>query len=317
MDFVEEKTPSGIALKILLNRWHFLAFDKKGKTIYADADGRTQLHKVPLIIFLGKNISARNPFSLEYTLAKIRKKNIIIQYKDRRDNRIKYLFIPTDKKIDMIPVKIFPVDSIVSLVREVDKKLEPDYIVVDSTQSENDYVIIKSKLKTAEIIKIDSQNNYYIINSKRTENDHDEYEKSINLNMMSNNPVYLARVHLASMELSKVNQLLLDFDLNALDSEYIFTFISNILKNTDDPLVIKNQPMLQHLRDAFIFYMLLLQKKDDAVKEMIGRITSTREFAPYMTLIQKAKSIFPGREDQILYTDYENMLFNRKDELES
>ena len=50
----------------------------------------------------------------------------------------------------------------------------------------------------------------------------DDREKLLNLNMMSNNAVFLSRIHMRNMELSKINQLLLDFELTALDTEIHF-----------------------------------------------------------------------------------------------
>lgn len=312
MDFIEEKTPKRISLKIFFKSWNFLAYDKKGKSIYPDADERTQLYKVPLIILLSKNISIKIPFNQEYLLAKIRNNKIIIEYFDKRDKKGKYLFIETAKKIDLIPMRVIQVKSIVSLVRELDAKLEPDYIAVDNDQSQNDSIIIKSKFKTAEIINIDESNNQYFINMQRALLEED---KVTNLNMISANPVYLARIHLRQMDLSKINQLLLDFDLNALDAEYIYSFLESILLNEKDPVVIKNRALLQHLRNSFIFFMFLIQKKDVNIREMIQGITNIRDLTPYQTLIRKAKSMFPNREDQLLYTEYENMIMNRRDEL--
>lgn len=309
MDFIEEKTPRGISLKIFLDSWTFLAFDKKGKSIYPDAEERTQLYKVPVLILLSKNLYIKQPVQQDYKLAKIRDNNMIIEYRDRRDALTKYVFLKCEKNLDMIPVRIIQLESIASLVRELDAKLEPDYIAVDSDQPESDYVIIKSKFKTTEIINIDYLNNIYYINQKREET---AEEKEINLNMLSNNPVYLARIHLGQMDLSKVNQLLLDFDLGSLDAEYIYYFIVRMLERVKDPAVAKSTPMLKHLRDSFLFYMYLVQKNDEKIREMIDHIAEVKDMTPYQTLILKAKSMFPNREEQLLYTEYENMLMERR-----
>ena len=39
MNFVEEKTPSGKVIKILLDKWQFMAFDRKGKSIVNEEAG--------------------------------------------------------------------------------------------------------------------------------------------------------------------------------------------------------------------------------------------------------------------------------------
>jgi len=73
--------------------------------------------------------------------------------------------------------------------------------------------------------------------------------------------------------------------------------------------------MIQHLRDSFLFYMYLIQRKDANIREMIQGINSIRDLTPYQTLILKTKSMFPNREDQLLYTEYDNMIMNRREEL--
>jgi hypothetical protein len=140
-------------------------------------------------------------------------------------------------------------------------------------------------------------------------------ERIVNLNMMSSNPVFLSQIHLKSMDLSKINQLLLDFDLSALDTECILHFINSSLRREDDESVKANRAMLQDLAGYFQFYLNLLLRSDDSIRVMINEQTEVRKLAPFRTLISKVKSIFPNREEQMLYTEYENIVHERREEL--
>jgi hypothetical protein len=66
-----------------------------------------------------------------------------------------------------------------------------------------------------------------------------------------------------------------------------------------------------------MFYHSLLQRDEKAVKEMIDSITDVRKLTPYRTLVSKVKAMFPGLEDQKLYTIYENIVYDRMEELKS
>lgn len=313
MDYVEEKTPRGILIKILFKKWQFLAFDRKGKPVYTDQEGRSLVHKVPLIIFIGSTFGIVRDYEKKYLLLKIRNGSIIVPYIDNRDKMKKYFFIPTDKTIDMIPVQMLLVNNVAQLVRDVEIDMEPDHFVVDDGITSNDIIIIKSRYKVEDIIYIELVNNYFL--NERMDVIVDE--KQVNINTMSSNPVYLAQIHLRSMDLAKLNQLLLDFDITALDTEFIVYFLEDLLNNQkENPEVRLNRKMLEDLRDSFKFYLYLLQRSDHEIRDLINSRTNVKTLAPFGTMISKVKSIYPGNEEQLLYTEYENMIITKKEELQ-
>jgi len=310
MDFVEEKTPEGIQLKIIFNKWQFLAFNSKGSSIYADREGRSLLYNVPLIIFVGKNFVKRRDYDRDYSMLKIRKGAVILPYLSIKDNTKRYIFIQTDKELDMIPVRLLYVESVAAMIKEIDIKINPDFIIVDESISSNDIIIIKNRYRVDEVIHSEMAN-HLALAQKRSRNKTDG--GSINLNMLSSNPVFLASIHLKSMDLSKINQLLLDFELTPLDTEYILNFIEKCLaEEQEKSRETKNLEMLLELRDSFKFYFFLLQKSSDDIDRMINSITDLKRLTPFRTLISKVKSIYPGREEQLLYTEYENLLMEKK-----
>ena len=313
MDFIEEKTPEGLVIKIFLKKQQFLAFDRKGQSIYTDSEGRRLLHRVPLMITVGKSFKVIRDISKEFTLLKIRDGNILFSYRDLIDKKMKYVYLPTDTIIDLIPVKIHTVDTIEMMIRAFDASTEPDYILVDKTITDNDIVIIKGRYRVANLIRLEESNNYIIFERNRPPVDED---RIINLNMMSNNPVFLARFHLRSMDLSKINQLLLDFDISALEAEFISNFINVLLRHEDDDIIKKNKNMLLELEDSFKFYMYLLQRNDEDIRKVIDSRDSVKKLAPFSTLVSKVKSLYPGKEEQLQFTDYENIITDKIEELQ-
>ncbi len=320
MDYIEEKSPRGITIKVLTKKWNFLVFDQKGASIYSDDAGLKVLHRVNLVAFVGRNFQVKNTASQELSFLKVIKNRIVIPYVDMADSTRKYIFIDADGRLDMIPVRLKILNDIAQLVREIDGGTNPDYIVVDRNITKNDIIIIKNRLSNAHIIlagaekaEAEQAEKARGIDDATAERRATDVLKEVNINMMSNNPVFLARVHLREMNLSKMNQLLLDFDLTAGDAEYIKSFVNTMLAKEDaDPEIKKNKPRLEAIRDSLQFFIHLTNKDDTQIREMIASLTDSSMLASYSTLMAKAKILHPGTEDQLLFTDYENLLWEKK-----
>ncbi len=312
MNFIEERTPKGYVLKILFNKWQFMAFDRRGKSISPDKEGKTLLFPVPVIVFIGTSFAIKKDMHRDYTMLKVRNGVAVVPYQDLNDKKTKYFFLRTDIELDAVPFRVLVVHDVAQMVRDIDPSVKPDYVAVDDGITPNDVVVIKNRYRVGEIIYIELANNYFL--SERLQVS--DSDQSINLNMMSSNPVYLAAVHLRNMDLSKINQLLLDFEITALDTEYIMSFIQKALKSAGtDPTVEKNRPMLEDLLNSFRFYHSLLQKSEEDIKSMIDTVSDSRKLTPFRTLVSKVKSMFPGLEEQKLYTTYENYIFDKLEEL--
>jgi hypothetical protein len=314
MNFIEEKTPRGYLIKIIFDKWQYLVFDRRGKSIYVDKAQKSLLHQVPVVTFVGTIFAIVNEVHKEYMMLKIRDGVIVVPYLDLRDQKTKYIFLQTDKEFDAIPVRMMLTANVSQMVREIDTGVRPNYVIVDDGVTPNDVIIIKNRYKVEEIIYSELANNQFL--SERLQIP--ETERSVNINVLSTNPVFLARVHLRSMELSKINQLLLDFDITALDTEYILNFIQAAVESgTNDPAIEKNMPMLQDLLVSFGFYLNLLQKDEGAVRKMVDSITEKKRLTWFRTLVSKVKAMFPGAEEQKIYTVYENFLYDKLEQMKA
>ena len=309
MEFAEEKTPSKMTLKIMYKKGMFLLFNEKGEPVYADLDGRSLLHKTPRIVFIGTSFSVERDYDREYTLLKISEGKIILPYRDMIEKKRKYIFLETEIKTDIIPSEIKMVSGYSSMLRDIPADMGIDYIITDSTITDTEVAVVTSRYKPGKII----------INPAASPDSEQKQVKDIeytNINTMSDNPVFLALMHLKRMSLSNLNQLLLDFDISALDIQYIIHFIDDILENrVNEAEIKKNIKMLTDLKNAFTFYLALIQRDEETVKEKINSENDPRKLSPYQTLVSKVRSMNPGREDQLLFTEYENLVLERKEEI--
>ena len=93
IEYIEERTPSGITLKVMFKSWNFLAFDKNGRAIYSDYQRKKILHTIPVILFYGINFKIERNNDSFITFFKIVKGEIVIPYVDLKKSIRKYLFV--------------------------------------------------------------------------------------------------------------------------------------------------------------------------------------------------------------------------------
>lgn len=313
MDFVEEKTPAGYTLKVMFKTWKFLIFNNKGDSIPADPEGRSLLHKIPLIIFVGNIFTIERDYDREYTLLKIQNGKLILPYKNIVEKKRKYHFIPMEAEMDQIPVIIQHHRSYSSMLKDFTSGAEIDYLIVDGSISETELSVIISKYKPSKVINLTTT-----LSSDPVQADKEDDISSININTLSENPVFLAGMHLKKMALSNLNQLLLDFDISPLDTQYILFYIRKLLDSPSPGSELeKNRKTLQEINTSFEFYLALIQRDEESIKEIISLLHDHRKISPYRTLVSKVRSMNPGNEEQLLYTEYENMVLEREEELQS
>ena len=311
MNFIEEKTPAGYNLKILLNKSKFQVFNNRGESFSSDNEGRSLLHKIPTAAFVGNVfLIERNHFK-DYSLVKVKDEEIMLHYRDIVEKKRKLLFIDYKTFLDLIPIKMLVAKNYSHMLKNIPSDTEIDFLIVDESLTEIEVSVIASRYKPGKII------NVFTEKDKAPEFVPDEKTTGyISINTMSENPVFLASYHLKNMALSNLNQLLLDFDISALDIQFIIHFINDILENKkNDSEVIKNRAMLIDLKNAYEFYLALLVKDEDLIKEKLETETDYRKLSPYRTLISKIRSMSPEKEEQLLYTEFENLVFEKEENL--
>ena len=313
MDYTEEITPSGFTLKILFRKMKFLIFNRKGESYSADPEGRGLLHKIPTIVFLGNIFIVDRDYPKEYSLLKVRDNTIILPYRNIIEKKRKYLFIHYSTSIDMLPVNIIVVKSYSSMLKDVPADTDIDYLINDESISEIEISVIASRYRPGEIIKVNKDTA-----AAQQAADDEKASDYINVNTMSDNPVFLASYHLRNMALSNLNQLLLDFDISAFDTQFIIYLINDLLdKRKNDTIVFRNIEMLIDLLNAYEFYLALIVRDEKKIREKIDTEPDAKKLSPYRTLVSKVRSMFPGTEEQLLYTEYENLVLEREENLKS
>jgi hypothetical protein len=200
----------------------------------------------------------------------------------------------------------------------VESGSKPDYIIVDSTATRNDIIVIRNRCPLASVVLSEDERDVIEVQTAVQKDGTGSQEKravdilkDVNINMLSQNPVFLARVHLRRMDLTKVNQLLLDFDLKIIETQYIIGFLNTMLSKVDNSEELrKEQDKLATLRDSFQFYLHLMNKDTAEIEKMITNTELKQsDIATMSTLIAKVKPLFPDSDSQVVFTDFENKIW--------
>lgn len=81
--------------------------------------------------------------------------------------------------------------------------------------------------------------------------------------MYSENPVFLARIHLRNLELDKVKQLLFDFNLKGEDIIFIRTFLDVMIKNVNNKEELNtNKDKVRVLDEIFRLAVLIINHSE-------------------------------------------------------
>jgi len=314
MNFAEEKTPAGFTLKMMYSKMKFLVFNNKGESVFADKEGRTLLHRMPNIVFVGSTFEIERDYDREFFLLKVRNNHIVLPYRDIVEKKRKFIFINYFSTVDLIPAIITHIRGYSSMLKNIAPNIEIDYLIYDETITDIEISVLVSRYKPFELINASKKKSEIAAPETR------EIPKEldlVNINTMSDNALFLASFHLKNMALSNLNQLLLDFEIPAFDAQYIIHRINDILEGKSAEDLVINRSMLIDLKNSFEFYLALIERDEDKIKNILSAETDAKKLAPYRTLVSKVRAMNPGKEGQLLYTEYENMLIDRIEELKN
>ena len=309
--FLEENTPAGYTIKIMPSSWQFLVFDKQGNSVDIYGNSKKFTNNLPLLMFVGEKFKIKRDYLKEYYLLKVRNGNMIVPYIDRTNEKSCYTFVEMKVNIDVIPVRIICVPNISVMMKTIDAKITPDFTLVDDTLSASDIFIIQNRYRAETIINVD----------EKTEDvpdveDTDEYIFD-NLNMYSQNPVFLAAAHLRAMDISKLNQLLFDFQLTPVDLEGIIYYLNTYIKK--HKAIGRNTSvvtMFTRLKKRMDFHLLLLL--NDTGPDIISMIETEEDLNmlhSFKDLIVKVRLFTSGEQNKDILNNYEALLDKRYIEL--
>jgi hypothetical protein len=298
--YEERKTPAGFLVKVRLAKMTYVVFSESGPETPRGSKNKSIVVSVPRVAFLGNEFNLSHFRLNELSFVNVKAGKLVIPYQHGGTNEIKTIFVSTGSSCDILPVVVYHFKNKESLIKECENKDPFHFLIVDEEIPRTDMVTLKIRFPSMNILVIKKKissleskpGNIPMADSKVVDFNKVRATDVINqsnLNQYSQNPVFLARIHLRNMELDKVKQLLLDFKLNAQDVAFIRTFLEVMIRNEFNKTELKaNKDKLAALNEAFRLSTLILDGKvEDFEKELEEKKFSRDIAAMIYALLEK------------------------------
>ncbi|MDX1961155.1 MAG: hypothetical protein SFU98_21475 [Leptospiraceae bacterium] len=317
--YEERKTPAGYLVKVRLGKMTYVVFTPKGPEVPKGAKNNSIIVNVPRVVFLGEDFNLSHFRLGELTFVNVKTGKLVIPYQHGGSREIKTIFLNSGSESDILPVVIYHQNNVKDIAALAEKGIEFHHIVADEGLQRSDMVTLKIRFPTVNILILKKK--IATTQDPKTvlpENEKGEKQiidqdntgaalRAINtsLNMSSDNPVFLSRIHLRNMELDKVKQLLFDFDLTVEDVSFIRTFLDVMIRNEKKKEdLATNREKLVVLDEIFRLAEMIV-KRDETDFEIELEKGVQKEVA-YMVyaILEKYQENASTIEDEIMFWEW-------------
>ncbi len=327
--YEERKTPNGFLVKVRLEKSTYVVFTPKGPEVPKAAKSNSIIVPVPRVVFLGDDFNLTHFRLGELSFVNVKAGKLVIPYQHGGSRDIKSIFLNSGSESDILPVIIYHFNLVREISAATEKGIEIHHIVADEGLLKNDMVTLKIRFPTVNILilkkkinttvnttagkipvvgslltnpKIDALSSVVDADQARAA---DVASSTSNLNMFSENPVFLARVHLRNLELDKVKQLLFDFNLKHDDIIFIRTFLDVMVKNVNNkPELITNKEKVKVLDEIFRLAILIINHAESAFEIELEKGLSKDVAYMIYALLEKYQEQSKNIEEEIMLWEW-------------
>ncbi len=332
---IEHITDKDFIIKVRQNSHTFLIFKPDGNPERLDPqDPNKIINNLKSIVFVGANFFIRKAY-MGITFLPIKNNRIIVPYGHRQMDKEKAILLHTISSSDLYPMNVEQVSSEEDLYKELRLGRVPNFVVVDDSIQRRELVSIKQRvpksfvfvIKVHQEVKKNSKNEKIQFNRKKLLGEKFDASKlraidlvkqsDMSLDLYSDNPVFLARIFLRKMELSKMKSLLLEKSLTIQDNIYIQTFLDTMIINENNKEELRqNYKELVKLKNFCDFQMVILQESLDSLERIILEESDKESLNFYNYSIKRYKENAKNKDEEIKYWELEAVVKTRLAEIE-
>jgi len=326
---IEEKSPLGFHIKVRQHRNSFIIFKPDGNPERLNlANPNEIINPLKTIAFIGSGFDIRSHY-LGLAFLPVKNSRILIPYKHRRMNQEKAILIHTPSQSDLLPMRVEIIPDAVELMQLLKTGKIIHYLVVDDELPRPSVLQIKERMAKVYlfVIKISAFSTSKEPGKKlQGEKFDDDRVRATDLidsgnekiELLSQNPVFLARIFLRNLELAKVKSLFLEKSMKKEDTDFIKTFLEIMIRNDQKkPELQKAKKELEMLTSYVEMLSLMIEKRLEEVSEVILRENNRDKIIFYDYLIKRYKNESQIREEQIKFWELEAIVKTRLDEIKS
>ncbi len=318
--YEERKTPGGFLVKVRLAKMTYVVFSESGPEVPKGAKNNSIVAIVPKVGFFGEDFDLSHFHLGELSFVNVKAGKLVIPYQHGFSNEIKTIYLGTGSQSDALPVVIQHFKNKDELMHAWERGDQVQFLVVDEEIPRAEMVTFKIRYPSLNILVIKKKINTSAESSVANSNtgapreggkgiiDYDKVRatdvaRNSNLNVHSENPVFLARIHLRNFELDKVKQILLDYHLASQDVIFIRTFLEVMIKNVDNKQELTDaKDRLIALSEAFRLSVLILEFRiEDFEKELDQRFSSEISSMIYAMLAKEQEAVTEIEKEIILW----------------
>lgn len=314
--YEERKTPAGFLVKVRLSKFTYVVFTENGPEVPKGAKNNSIVVNVPKVGFFGEDFDVSHFHLGELSFVNVKAGKMVIPYQHGLSNEIKTIYLGTGSQSDVLPVIIYHYKNKEDLMAAWENGEQAQFLVVDEEIPRSDMVSFKIRYPSMNILVIKKRiNTSAESQSPKTGGsaakgvvDYDKVRatdvaKNQNLNTHSENPVFLARIHLRNLEFDKVRQLLLDFHLSSEDVMFIRTFLDVMIKNEyAKPELETAKNTLLAMNEAFRLAVLILEFRiEDFERELDKGFPKDTTHMIYALLAKEQESATEIEKEIVLW----------------
>ncbi|EMY15082.1 hypothetical protein LEP1GSC043_4806 [Leptospira weilii str. Ecochallenge] len=318
--YEERKTPGGFLVKVRLAKMTYVVFTQKGPEVPRGSKNNSIVVAVPRVVFLGSQFNLSHFRLGELSFVNVKQSKLVIPYQHSNSgNEVRTIFLNSGSDCDVLPVVVYHFQNSEDLIRSREEGVEMHHLVLDESYPRQDLITLKIRFPSLNMLIIRKK----VVAHKPPESPAEtnkgkesgivDFNKvraadimdSGNLNIHSGNPVFLARIHLRRMDLEKVKQLLLDFQLKPEEVSFVRTFFAVMIRNEFEKDELKQiKQKLLNLDEGFRLAELILEMK---VKEF--EVELEKNFGPEIAsmcyaLLEKEQDRAEEEEKRIILWEW-------------
>jgi len=317
VQYEEKKTPKGFLIKVRLDKFTYVVFKDSGPEVPRGAKDGAIIVNVPFVVFIGESFDLSH-FDLNgLNYVNVKSGKMVIPYTHGDSREIKSIFLNSGSDCDILPVVVYYFRTVQDMINLAEKeRIRFHHLIIDEDFPRAEMVKLKIRYPLLNILIIKKK----VVVRKQVEEEDRASEaagkdpdkmratdaiREGSLNMYSGNPVFLARLHLRNMDLDKVKQLLLDFDLSTDDVIFIRTFLDVMIKNENKKVELeRNRKRLVGLDKSFdLAAMVLAGENEKFENELNSGMDKELAFMMY-ALLQKEQDKASDIKKQLLFWEW-------------
>lgn len=263
-------------------------------------------HPLPEVIFVGGLLRAsdegRPP---EPVLFQVKKGRLLIPYGGLAGGEPGRLGLPCPPDVDQFPAVVRGVAAVRDVLSGQPSPTKLRFIVVDDSVPRIELITLKVKQPQAQVLVVHAPEA-----AASGKPDHSKVRASDILSTgqgdeLQQNPVFMARVHLRNLELARVRDLLVEFEMSAEEVQFVRTFLQLMIRNDRGLEDLKSaRAELVHIDELYRVAGILVSGDREAFDRELENVAPdlARDLLP---LVARRRASAPGREDQIYFWECE------------